>query len=528
MNRSRFLRKPDPILLVSLLIAGFLLLFSLNSIPGLHGDEAWVGTQAYDIIHGGRPALGMNGYTGPAHEYLAAFFLYLFGAHVWSLRLFGVLSSLAAVGFYFFDLHLLFGRRIAAIATLLLVTMPFFVGFQRIANEVFMLNPLLSLTVIALSLKAPGQPTVIRKLGFYFLSGVLLGLGLWTHFIFISFIFSLACVAFFRKGFSFLISSSLYATFAGSVAGLVPRIIHQVRSHEPLGQSLGSSGNFHDFFSALLERVKTWPSSFLQVVNGDFIFERFSGLQLVKMPGYLGFVTILAGIGVLVFLVTRSRAHRSARRSLVIFSFLLMLSTLLISPRTSDRYFLLILYLVPIFIAIFFRDLLLLARKKKVKLAKPCLYGAIILLMALNLFRIGVNYFYSFSESGGRISLLWFGGYAETSNHYINTQYLYDFLSSQNASLVCAEFLISQPLEFYKLSGARRFDITWDEHPCLTRGAHGDAGIFGVVYKDGYRMLSEDKFPGFDTVLKDEHFVVLTPKKVQAAPLPSAAPRLSF
>src|SRR5438132_1477176 len=73
------------------------LCWHLGSLPGLHGDEAWVGLRAADILAGARPIVGMNYYTGALHQYVVACCFLLFGAGTWTLRLPSVIGALLAL-----------------------------------------------------------------------------------------------------------------------------------------------------------------------------------------------------------------------------------------------------------------------------------------------------------------------------------------------------------------------------------------------------------------------------------------------
>jgi hypothetical protein len=87
-------KKITPISLGIIFLISAVLLFAwLDTVPGLHGDEAWVGLRANDIVRGDRPLLGMNGYTGSLHQYFAAFAFRFFGMKVWSLRCLDVDAS---------------------------------------------------------------------------------------------------------------------------------------------------------------------------------------------------------------------------------------------------------------------------------------------------------------------------------------------------------------------------------------------------------------------------------------------------
>lgn len=479
----------------ALTFAAALVSLWLDSVPGLHGDEAWVGTSAHDILNGGRPILGMNGYTGAIHQYLAAVFLRAFGLKVWALRGFGALSSLLSVGLYFACIKRLWNAQVAALSALLLTTMPFFVGFSRIANEVFMLNPLLALSSAYLVLSAQSRSPRVRWL-FFFGSGVLIGVGIWTHLIFLSFAFALGTAALFRKRWRLFTTSPLYLTCVGALAGLSPRIRYQLHASESLKKSLGLSSSPHDFMGPVIDRLREWPGVFLQTLHGDTIFQRFTGTVLFRTPN----VTAALWMASAVFLIVKAvrKGPRSVEALLLVFNAALMIATLVMSPGNSERYFLLILYCAPLFLAFLIR----------VMLPGRALSWVLPLLVIFQLSRIGINYFDSFLESGGRTSTFWLGGQSENSSHYVETHTLYDKLVELGATQVCSEFLLLTPLEFYKLSSPHPFDTSWDQSVCLKMAAEGAPTVYAAVYQGDDGVFKPADFPGFKTVFSDSHFIV--------------------
>ncbi|HWW82947.1 MAG TPA: glycosyltransferase family 39 protein, partial [Vicinamibacterales bacterium] len=134
-------RQSFGILSISVAAAAVLLFSHLGTIPGLHGDEAWVGLRAHAILQGARPLIGMNTNTGPIHQYFVALLLALLGYKIAVLRYVTAVACLVTIVLYYRIVQRLFDRTRAAVATMLLVTMPFFTLFGRLAGENFALNP---------------------------------------------------------------------------------------------------------------------------------------------------------------------------------------------------------------------------------------------------------------------------------------------------------------------------------------------------------------------------------------------------
>src|SRR5438067_8776276 len=82
------------LLWLALALEAALMLPFLDIVPGLLGDEAWVGLRARAIADGQLSPYGMTAYTGPFHQFLVLPMLLLFGYRVWVLRLFTVLTSM--------------------------------------------------------------------------------------------------------------------------------------------------------------------------------------------------------------------------------------------------------------------------------------------------------------------------------------------------------------------------------------------------------------------------------------------------
>jgi 4-amino-4-deoxy-L-arabinose transferase-like glycosyltransferase len=491
---------------LALLISALMVFLWLNSVPGLHADEAFVGIRAHDIIQGERPILGMNGYTGSIHQYFAALSLSLFGFQVWALRAFGALMAVISVFLYYLCVKRLSDARFASLSALILATMPFFVGFSRIANEVFMLNPVLCLGATYLLLTADEYSLQTRRV-FYFYAGILMGIGIWTHVIFLSFATAVLIAALFRRKLELFTSSPFYFVITGALISLSPRIYYQLSSHDSLKASFRLSDFLKDFLSGVGSRFHEWPSVFLHVLHGDEIFQRFTGAILFNPLNLSACLWIASFIFIVVGAV--KKGARSIEALLLAFTIPLMITTLIMSPGNAERYLLLPLYSTPVFIAFLFWRLL---DGKK-------FYAAIILFTCFQLSLIGVDYFHSFLQTGGQNSLFDLGEQEETSNHYINTKDLFLKLNKLDATQICSEFFIAEPLKFYKLSTSGGFEISSDETDCLRKEGPKRLSVYAVVYKLGKRLLNLDKLPGFTPIMSDTHFLILEPRRTRSGNL---------
>jgi hypothetical protein len=310
-----------------------------------------------------------------------------------------------------------------------------------------MLNPIFALGAICFLLEAD-QHTGWEKSFLFLACGVLIGLGVWTHIIFLAFVAALGVAVFFRKKFALFAATPLYFTLSGFVLGFSPRILQQLRSSQSIKGELGISNSLHEFMHSFFDRLKEWPEAYLQIVHGDLLFQRFSGILLFHLPHIMSVLCVI-GIAVLLFKAFRS-GTRSFEALVLVFGFTLWMATALISPGSSERYFLLPLYLSPIFIAEVFQVPLLFQKISGNKVVLWMTTVCLIAITTLQLARTSVNYFHAYRESGGRISTFYIGGQEENSNHYIGTKTIYEKLVDLKAAKVCAEFLISTSLDFYK------------------------------------------------------------------------------
>jgi 4-amino-4-deoxy-L-arabinose transferase-like glycosyltransferase len=526
-------RQSRAVLAVALGVATVLLCSGLDAIPGLHGDEAWVGLRAHAIWNGERPVTGMNAYTGPIYEFLMAAWLRLVGYRVFTLRLLTSLTSLLTIVLYHRTTTRLFGPTVAALATLTLVSMPFFTAFGRLAGENFALNPILAVGAILLLLESedvtprPHGPAWRRWL-LPFFSGVCMGLGTWNHAIFGSVPIAVAAAALQRRGASLLRRASTYTVSAGCLIGLVPLVFIQLRSHliqlqghlpadaghpgTALPQRAASLDLLREFLHGLLNRLTDWPALFFQIAHGDILFRRFAGELALGSPNV---VAVLAAVGLAAMWTMRTPDRdagvETRAMQVTVFSGALFMSTLFICPGNSDRYFLLPLYVVPLLVAMAF-----------VRLWNGSLRGlpgwplwAFAVFIGSQLARTGVDYFAAQERSHGRVSILMLGRQAETSNHYLRTDGLYRQLVSLGATNVSAEFFIAEPLQFYDLEQRHLSVVSLDDQTVApTEGQtvsptdQAPAGSYAVFYSGGLRRNLPGRHGDAELVSEDDRFVV--------------------
>ena len=486
-------RRQAPVLLhfLALAIGAALLLPKLGTIPGLHGDEAWFGLQAHKIIGAGaRPLGGMTPYTGPLYQYLLVPVLALGGYEVAALRSLGVAANLVAAHFYFLLVRRFFDPWTAALAVLTLVTTPFFQLEGRFALEVTALNPVLAL--------GAGLLLARRRPASVFAAGLLLALGVWSHVIFLSVPLTIFVLAAFKLRSQLIRAPLVRFTVLGFSVGLLLALFAFLANTDYRG---GLGGAMTQVLGFLLSRIADWPGIFLELLHGDTLFLRFTGEVALPTPEILPLLVVASAVwlGVRVF---RGQDPHNVPMRVVLGGFaVLFSSTLLVSPFNSDRYFLLPLWVAPLFIgrlAAHAFDIL-----------KPPLVPAVVLasFVILQGVRVVRNEIVAGSWSGGKLGWFELGSMPETSNGFVRTDRLYEALVAIGAREVHAQFFIGLPLLFYDL-GKSRLQITVPE--LVPRGKPVQMGreIRVVIYRDGWR-LDREQFPELEVVWQNEHFFVL-------------------
>lgn len=144
MKALSLVRKNWTILLI-FLIALVLRLYNLNQIPpGIHGDEASVGYNAYSILKTGKDQNGnflplsidqFGDFRPAGYHYLDIPFVALMGLNEISVRLPGaIFGALTVVVFYFF-LKELFSNKVGVIGSFLLAVNPWHINISRATSE---------------------------------------------------------------------------------------------------------------------------------------------------------------------------------------------------------------------------------------------------------------------------------------------------------------------------------------------------------------------------------------------------------
>ncbi len=169
------------VLLAFIVALGFLLLaYDLENIPpGFHGDEGESGMQALKILQGQTPGLISVGWY---HQPMLAFAwqavtMKIFGHTVFGLRMSSVIvGTLTPIPLYFLT-RLLFGKRVALLATLLLSISHWHIALNRIGIN-YTQTTLLELTSFYFLFKGLQSKNILC----FMASGLAVGMGLYLYF----------------------------------------------------------------------------------------------------------------------------------------------------------------------------------------------------------------------------------------------------------------------------------------------------------------------------------------------------------
>lgn len=181
VSLSPDLRWRDILFIAGLLILGFAVgTFRLGSVPqSLVGDEGAFWEAAKAISTGDyRPEFfGFGVYSYPILSSIyQGWILKLFGLTLWSWRFASVLAAVAAVIPTYLLARELFDRRLAVLAGALMVTLPYFIAFERLGY-----NNSQALFPVALTLYLLYAGFKRGSLLYLFLAGVASGLGFYTY-----------------------------------------------------------------------------------------------------------------------------------------------------------------------------------------------------------------------------------------------------------------------------------------------------------------------------------------------------------
>ena len=161
-NRLRRLRAALHCLLL-LAVAVALRGWQLGHIPGVNGDEAWMGVQAQRFLDASPNSEPVTWHTPTGNPLNWLLFWPTVLLHAWLppsiglLRLPALLSGVLALGMNYWLCGRTFGKRLAAISTVLLAVLPINIAYSRFGWDASQ-SLLVTLPVLYLSLQATNEP----------------------------------------------------------------------------------------------------------------------------------------------------------------------------------------------------------------------------------------------------------------------------------------------------------------------------------------------------------------------------------
>jgi 4-amino-4-deoxy-L-arabinose transferase-like glycosyltransferase len=390
--------------IAAFLVAVVLTLFRLADVAGLYRDEAAFGLFAEQIQAGARPWHGyFNDYTAPLHSYLIAASFTWLGHSIWSLRISGVVLNLVAWCLYVDLVRRLFPAAVGW-AAWLLATFPMFVVFARIAGENYALNGLLLVASVWCYTVANQSPSTGMQRWGYGFCGVALALGMWNHLIFVPAVVSLSLL--------FLVANRHRARAAlpsvgwmllGLAVGAVPKMVGMFLNQGRVVTLEGKVG------------LPAWPweaaMNLLYTLGADGLYATACGE--VRQP--LNIILWAATAGALVWLLGGWGGATARRLASYVSAFVLLTFALtwFITPyyKMTGRTWLLPLWPMPGLLAMAVATLPSLQR---------WLVGTAV--VAVNLVGLGMNYFDTFLETGGRAPYVYSGGRNELGADFMEVR----------------------------------------------------------------------------------------------------------
>jgi hypothetical protein len=257
----------------------------LSTVPGLMGDEASEGQNVIELWEGQKPWLeGERSYIGPLMDYVRMPFVWIFGHTVLALRLVTFCISVASFWLGIAVFNRLFGRDAALLTAAVVFFSPQYISQQRISWAITLIPFFALLLIYSLIRVGPHRAL---------LGGIVAGLGLHTHFVFLPTLGGIllaASAAWGRRIWTLLrwwpLLLGFWAAFATQAAILVT-------------SSAGDQGEPTEVVALMRERLTALPSALPLLISGSSYIARYTGEEFSLRTSQLitaGVVT-LAVIG---------------------------------------------------------------------------------------------------------------------------------------------------------------------------------------------------------------------------------------
>lgn len=469
---------------------------------GLHGDEAFVGLEAYKLAQGGPIGMqGMNSHTGPAHQWLVAVVFGLFGPSVHALRSVSAVLNGVAVGLYACALAPKMGRPQALWAALLLLTLPAISTFGAVATEHNAFSFILAVAGWLLIHRA--QKSYCPKRWAYF-GGMMLGLGTWTHLVFVAMPCSLLILG--VKHFGRRI------------------IIHPVPRWALLGWLSVEARPFIGFCKrikvreggmGIIERTIKMPLVLFDTWQGDMAALRTIG-QVSGPRRAIALILVTAALVGLVLVVAKRFVSRRLVLNLLLVLMALVVTTATIVPFLADRYILLVVCLLPALIVLGFFGLAeCVAHPGAQRWLAHGLCTALLAYQCAFFVQKVVRPWHAGKAAG---NLFFPYGVEETSNHYLDTRPVYTALLQHGSNDVVTQNFIGWALRFYDLEAQKLTVRLSDLENVFEPRASVVPTSTLVMYARGYKTFGATASETLRPLCELKDFVLLRAENVVSPP----------
>ncbi len=430
---------------IAYLIPLFFLTFAISDIPGPNGDEINFLSAPYIILSGEKPA-DIHFYTGRLYHYILFCMYTLFGDNLTVLRLFSVFMNV---------LCLFIGAKIikelkpgdfnSTLFILILGTSPFFIAFSRYANESTTLNPLLMALGTWLYLKSlscKGAKLYMTAT----LAGSAFAFGVFNHIIAVVFPLGvlLSLIIFFPK--------SVFKSAVSVTAGMSFILLLLIKFFTLFTdqETFGTANLYLNAKPVTLSSIIDIFYIIFRLFDGYYVYERFVGFSMITVIPYGSMIFFM--IFFIRFFLQRGEGDLKRDYSLLTSLLFVVLFTIIIIPNFSLRFYLLALCMIPFIIVILHASI-------RSRILKKISLTLISILILGNITYVTVNYFISFSKTGGKPNVFKLGNFLiETSNHFLETRTIYNQLKSNHIDTLYTDIFLSRPLNYYDRE-ERRFKI---------------------------------------------------------------------
>lgn len=391
------------------IMGGFMRFLYLGSIPGLHGDEAWAGLRALEIIDGMRPLSGLCFYTGPGLHYILAAAFSIFGISVFTLRAVVSLINTINIILIYKLTKQVYNKTAGITAALLLASMPWHIMYSRFVLEHTFLTIFLALLSLYILTKSN------RKLWHICIAGFLMGLGTYNYLLFLTLPVSIILLYIFYTRGKALFKKELWLGILSFCIGYMPKLYDNYRMGVNLFSFAENAGSSTwDFIKNLWAYL--WV--FLQSLDGTILYQRFCG-NIANIPIPINSTLFLWSICLCLI----------ARRKDLLLLAIFILNYCLVVFITKTPY--LRFFLIPLTLAV-----IIMSRRINIYIA--------IIIASINIFYIYSNY-----KTDANPSLFVYAKTMDTSNHFMDTNVLYKFIVEKGIEDVYVNSFLYEQLEFW-------------------------------------------------------------------------------